>query len=89
MNNNYTHITLLLDLSPSLAKFEMLTSLDFKYEFLIEAMTSLLKMLTNQLLSIFIIKEDSVITFLRNHPVTNLPLLIEILAEYIRNHYSS
>ncbi|CAD8111840.1 unnamed protein product [Paramecium sonneborni] len=89
MNNNCTHITLLLDLSPSLAKFEMLTSLDFKYEFLIEALTSLIKMLSNQLLSIFIIKEESVITFLRNHPATNLPLLIQLLAEYIRNHYSN
>lgn len=88
MNNN-THVTLLLDLSPSLAKFEMFTSLDFKYEFLIEALTSLIKMLTNQLLSIFIIKEESVITFLRNHPATNLPLLIELIAEYIRNHYSN
>ena len=76
MNNNCTHITLLLDLSPSLSKFEMLTTLDFKYEFLIEALTSLINMLSNQLLSIFIIKEESVITFLRNHPTTNLPLLI-------------
>ncbi|CAD8195649.1 unnamed protein product [Paramecium pentaurelia] len=89
MNNNCTHVTLLLDLSPSLAKFEMFTSLDFKYEFLIESLTSLIKMLTNQLLSIFIIKEESVITFLRNHPTTNLPLLIELIAEYIRNHYSN
>jgi hypothetical protein len=56
MNNNYTtHVVLLLDLSPSLSKFEMINTLDFKYEFLINSLNNLLRMLTNQLLSIFII----------------------------------
>lgn len=53
----------------------MVTSLAFKYEFLIETLSSLLQLLDNQLLSIFIMQEEKIITFLRNHPSQNKELI--------------
>jgi hypothetical protein len=33
-------------------------------------------------------KDESVINFLRNHPANNIPLLIDLITDYIHDHYA-